>query len=71
MARPKRRSPSQKVTLRIDPGVARKLAVVAAHMGQTRSKIIEDLILSRFSGWSVHTRGGTGDLGSGPVQLDP
>lgn len=58
MARPKRRSPSQKVTLRLDQGTARKLALVAAHLGQSKSRVIEDLVMSKYSGWALHTRGG-------------
>lgn len=56
MARPKRPTPTTKLTLRFDAAAAKRLNVVAAHLGMSKSQVLERLFSQAYSGWSVHTK---------------
>lgn len=56
MARPKKATPTTKVTLRLDGGAAKRLAVASAHTGRTKAELVGELINQAFPGW--HVRGG-------------
>ena len=56
MARPKRPTPTQKITIRFDASMAKRLNVVSAHLGMTKSQVLEKLFNQAYAGWSVHTR---------------
>lgn len=56
MARPKRPTPTTKLTLRFDSAAAKRLNVVAAALGISKSQVLERLFNQAYGGWSVHTR---------------